>query len=198
MASPMLTTRTAPPRFWNVPNTLTIGRLVLGLAVCALISAGMFAIALAVFIVAAISDAFDGYLARRLAQETPIGRQLDPLVDKLIVGAALIHLLPRAGSGLMPWMVTTIIVRELIVQALRSLIEGRGEPFGARLAGKLKTVFQCLAIGGSLVCLSLTTAPAYLTWTRDILIYTAVALTVYSGCGYLAIAWPKLKAGRAD
>src|SRR5947209_7615652 len=79
------------------------------------------------------SDALDGYLARKLGQETPVGRQLDPLVDKLIVGAALVHLLPLKGSGLMPWMVTTIVVRELIVQALRSLIEGRGEPFGARM-----------------------------------------------------------------
>jgi CDP-diacylglycerol---glycerol-3-phosphate 3-phosphatidyltransferase len=198
MASPMLETRTAPHKFWNVPNTLTVGRLVLGLAVCGLISAGMFVAALAVFIVAAMSDALDGYLARKLAQETPIGRQLDPLVDKLIVGAALIHLLPREGSGLMPWMVTTILVRELIVQALRSLIEGRGEAFGARMLGKLKTVFQCLAIGGSLVGLAMTSAPLYLTLTRDILIYSAVALTVISGCGYLAIAWPKLKAGRAD
>lgn len=198
MASPMMTTRPAPPRFWNVPNTLTIGRLVLGLAVCALISAGLFAIALGVFVVAAGSDAVDGYLARKLGQETPIGRQLDPLVDKLIVGAALIHLLPLPLSGLMPWMVTTIIVRELIVQALRSLIEGRGEPFGARMSGKLKTVFQCLAIGGSLATLSLATPPAILVWTRDILIYAAVALTVFSGCGYLAIAWPKLKGGRID
>jgi CDP-diacylglycerol--glycerol-3-phosphate 3-phosphatidyltransferase len=54
----------------------------------------------------------------------------------------------------MPWMVTTILIRELIVQALRSLIEGRGEAFGARMLGKLKTVFQCLAIGGSLVVLA--------------------------------------------
>ena len=198
MASPLMTTRPAPPRFWNVPNTLTIGRLVLGLAVCALISAGLYPAALAVFTVAALSDALDGYLARRLGQETPIGRQLDPLVDKLIVGSALIHLLPHEGSGLMPWMVTAILVRELIVQALRSLIEGRGEPFGARMVGKLKTVFQCLAIGAAIVVLGVAKPPLYLLWLRDLLIYAAVALTIYSGCAYLAIAWPKLKGGRVD
>ena len=198
MASPLTTTRPAPPRFWNVPNTLTVSRLALGLGVCALISAERFAVALGLFVLAALSDALDGYLARRLNQETPIGRQLDPLVDKLIVGAALIFLLPHAGSGLMPWMVAAILVRELIVQALRSLIEGRGEAFGARMAGKLKTTFQCLAIGGSLVTLELARPIAALTWTRDLLIYAAVGLTIYSGCAYLVVAWPKLKHGRVD
>ena len=93
-------------------------------------------------------------------QETAIGRQLDPLVDKLIVAGALIYLLPgpRAGPG-MPWMVTAIVIRELLIQGLRSLIEGRGEPFGAKMAGKLKTMFQCLAIGGSLVCLGMARPP---------------------------------------
>jgi len=198
MAAPLMTTMPAPPRFWNVPNTLTLSRLVLGFAVCALISAGLYWIALAVFVAAALSDALDGYLARRLGQETPIGRQLDPLVDKLIVGAALVYLLPHPGSGLMPWMVTAILVRELIVQALRSLIEGRGEPFGARMVGKLKTTFQCIAIGAALVVLAVAKPPVPLLWLRDGLIYAAVALTIYSGCAYLVIAWPKLKAGRVD
>ncbi len=193
-----MTTMPAPPRFWNVPNTLTISRLVLGFAVCGLISAGLYWSALAVFVAAALSDSLDGYLARRLGQETPIGRQLDPLVDKLIVGAALVHLLPHQGSGLMPWMVTAILVRELIVQALRSLIEGRGEPFGARMVGKLKTTFQCIAIGAALVVLAVEKPPVPLLWLRDGLIYAAVALTIYSGCAYLVIAWPKLKAGRVD
>ena len=198
MVAPPLTTRPAPPRFWNVPNSLTVGRLVLGFGVCGLISAGYYHVALVVFVVAAVTDALDGYLARMLSQETPVGRQLDPLVDKLIVSGAMIHLLPHAESGLMPWMVNTIIVRELIVQALRSLIEGRGEPFGARMAGKLKTVFQCVAIGTALLVLGVSQPPTSLLWIRDGLIYTAVGLTVYSGCGYLAIAWPKLKGGPPD
>lgn len=193
MAAPAMTTRPAPPRFWNVPNSFTVGRLVLGLAACSLISFHYDAVAMGVFLVAALSDALDGYLARRLGQVTPVGRQLDPLVDKVIVGGALIHLLPRDGSGWMPWMVTTILVRELIVQALRSLIEGRGEPFGARTAGKLKTVFQCSAIIASLVVFTLSSTHAALTIPRDILIYGAIALTIYSGFGYLVIAWPKLK-----
>jgi CDP-diacylglycerol--glycerol-3-phosphate 3-phosphatidyltransferase len=198
MAAPLTTTRPAPPRFWNVPNTLTMGRLVLGLAVCGLISGGLYFIALCVFAVAALSDALDGYLARLLKQETPIGRQLDPLVDKLIVCGALIYLLPLKDTGLMPWMVTAIVVRELIVQALRSLIEGRGEPFGARMAGKLKTTFQCLAIAAILFGQAVIEPTSSWLWLRDAFLWIAVALTVYSGCGYLALAWPKLKGEKSE
>ncbi len=174
MAVPSPMTRTAPPRFWNVPNSLTVGRLVLGLAVCVLITYGENLAALVVFGLAAISDALDGYLARLLKQETAIGRQLDPLVDKVIVCGALIHLLPMKATGLAPWMVTAIVVRELIVQALRSLIEGRGEPFGARMTGKLKTLFQCLAIVAILSVAILDLSSPW-QWARNGLIWTAIA-----------------------
>ena len=53
----------------------------------------------------------------------------------------------------MPWMVTTIVIRELLIQGLRSLLEGQGHAFGARMAGKLKTLFQCLSISAILLCL---------------------------------------------
>ncbi len=183
----------ATPRFWNVPNTLTVGRMALGLVVCVLIAAQWYFAALSVFAAAALSDALDGYLARLLKQETAIGRQLDPLVDKLIVSGAMIFLLPVAKSGFAPWVVATIVVRELIVQALRSLVEGKGEPFGARMAGKLKTVFQCLGIVASLALLSLAPPSPVWFWGRDLVIYLSVALTIYSGCGYLLLAWPILK-----
>ena len=198
MAAPSTTTRPAPPRFWNVPNTLSVGRLVLGLLVCGLISAGFYLTALALFTLAAISDALDGYLARLLKQETAIGRQLDPLVDKLVVCAALIFLLPLPpeATGLMPWMVATIVIRELIVQALRSLIEGRGQPFGAKMAGKLKTTFQCLAICTILFVLSLAEPVSALSWLRDGFLWVAIGLTIYSGFGYLVLAWPTLKGER--
>jgi CDP-diacylglycerol--glycerol-3-phosphate 3-phosphatidyltransferase len=180
------------PRFWNVPNTLTLSRLVLAGFVFALIAYGYYAVALVIFVIAALTDALDGYLARLLHQETAIGRQLDPLVDKVIVCGGLIYLLTVADSGLAPWMVTAIVVRELIVQALRSLIEGRGEPFGARTAGKLKTVFQCLAIVAILLVLIVRPSAGWVV-ARNVVIWTAVVLTVYSGMGYVKVAWPKLK-----
>src|SRR5262249_17034527 len=110
----------------------------------------------------------------------------------VIVTGAFIYLLTIDGTGLAPWMVTAIVVRELIVQALRSLIEGRGEPFGARRAGKLKTLFQCLAISAILLGLAIQPGPRWL-WFRDALPGTAIVLTIYSGLGYVILAWPKLR-----
>ncbi len=103
-----------------------------------------------VFVVAALTDALDGYFARLLKQDTPLGRQLDPLIDKVIVSGCYIYLATVPGTGVRPWMVTAIVVRELLIQGLRSHLEGQGQPFGARTAGKLKTVVQCLSISAVL------------------------------------------------
>jgi CDP-diacylglycerol--glycerol-3-phosphate 3-phosphatidyltransferase len=179
-------------RFWNVPNSLTMSRLLLAIIVFALIEYQLYLPALVVFILAAITDALDGYFARLLNQTSAIGRQLDPLVDKLVICGGLIYLLTVPKTGLSPWMVTVIVARELLVQALRSLIEGKGEAFGAKMAGKLKTTFQCLAIGAILFILGTQAGPS-LVVVRDILIWTAVGLTIYSGIGYVIKAWPNLK-----
>ncbi len=183
----------ASPRFWNVPNTLTVGRLGLSFVVFGLISFERYGLALAAFLAAALSDALDGYFARLLGQDTPIGRQLDPLIDKVIVSGAYIYLCAIPGTGVLPWMVTVIVVRELLIQGLRSLLEGQGQPFGAKLAGKLKTTIQCLSIITVLISLSLEPAPTAILWIRDILTWLAVALTVYSGASYLSGAMPALR-----
>jgi CDP-diacylglycerol--glycerol-3-phosphate 3-phosphatidyltransferase len=180
--------------FWNVPNTLTLSRLGLAVVVFALISYAFYFSALVIFTIAALTDALDGYFARLLNQESPIGRQLDPLVDKVIVAGTYVYLLTLSipATGLYPWMVTTIIVRELLIQGLRSHLEGQGHPFGARFAGKLKTLFQCLSIMAILLCLWMRPASSWL-WGRDLLTWTAVGLTLYSGMGYVVVAMPWLR-----
>jgi CDP-diacylglycerol--glycerol-3-phosphate 3-phosphatidyltransferase len=183
-----------PENFWNVPNTLTLSRLALAVVVFACVANGWYRTALAVFIVAALTDALDGYFARLLNQGTAIGRQLDPLVDKVIVCGAYIYLMTIPDTGVLPWMVTTIVVRELLIQGLRSHLEGGGQAFGAKTAGKLKTLMQCLSISAILVVLSLQPWPT-LRVVRDILTWSAVGLTIYSGLGYFALAIPKLKGG---
>ena len=183
----------AAPRFWNVPNSLTMGRLGLGVVVVILIATRWYFGALVVFGVAAITDALDGYFARLLNQSSAIGRQLDPLVDKLLVAAILDYLvvLPSAETGLSAWMVAVIVVRELLIQGIRSLIEGKGQAFGAKLAGKLKTLFQCLSIAAILLCLSIKPGASWLM-ARDVLTWIAVVLTIYSGLGYVVAAYPRL------
>ena len=181
--------------FWNVPNVLTLSRLVLAIVVFALVANERYWSALIVFTIAALTDALDGYFARLLDQGTAIGRQLDPLVDKVIVCGSFIYLLTVPDTGLAPWMVTTIVVRELLIQGLRSHLEGGGQAFGAKTAGKLKTLAQCLSIVAILIALGLHPSP---TWqrVRDLITWSAVGLTVYSGLGYFVLAVPKLK-GRA-
>jgi CDP-diacylglycerol--glycerol-3-phosphate 3-phosphatidyltransferase len=183
------------PRFWNVPNTLTVSRLVLAVGVFVLIEIEAYWWALGLFVIAALTDALDGYFARLLKQDTALGRQLDPLIDKVIVAGCYIYLATIAGTGVRPWMVTAIVIRELLIQGLRSHLEGQGQAFGAKTAGKLKTVVQCLSISAVLFCLGL--APhswsSLALWTRDILTWLAVSLTLYSGFSYLWIAFPKLR-----
>lgn len=183
-----------PRRFWNVPNSLTVSRLALAVAVYGLIEWRAYGWAMIVFVIAAATDALDGYFARLLNQESPLGRQLDPLIDKVIVAGCYIYLATIEGTGVRPWMVTAIVARELLIQGLRSLLEGKGQPFGARAAGKLKTVIQCASISAVLLVLWLgSSSPPMLAWVRDRLTWLAVLLTIYSGLVYLHAAMPSLR-----
>ena len=161
----------------------------------ALIEFEAYAWALALFLIAAATDALDGYFARLLKQESPLGRQLDPLIDKVIVAGCYIYLATIPDTGVRPWMVTAIVVRELLIQGLRSLLEGQGQPFGARTAGKLKTVVQCASISAVLLVLwlGIRLAAAVPRLVRDGLTWLAVALTIYSGLVYIRIAMPSLR-----
>lgn len=181
-------------RFWNVPNSLTISRLVLAVAVFVLIELGAYGWALAMFVIAASTDALDGYFARLLKQESPLGRQLDPLIDKVVVAGCYIYLATIPGTGVRPWMVTAIVVRELLIQGLRSHLEGQGQAFGAKMAGKLKTVTQCASVSAVLLTLQLASAsPVWLIVARDGLTWLAVGLTIYSGLAYVKLALPSLR-----
>jgi CDP-diacylglycerol--glycerol-3-phosphate 3-phosphatidyltransferase len=171
----------------NVPNMLTLGRLLLGFVVCALIGAGMYAGAFWIFLVAALTDALDGYVARALGQTSVLGRQLDPLVDKILVIVVMIHLTPVAGSSLLAWVATIVATREFVVQALRSLVEGRGVAFGARWSGKLKTAVQCFAVATILTRLAYPAVP-HVGLIESLALWTAAVLTAYSGVEYLLAA----------
>ncbi len=180
-------------RFWNVPNTLSVSRLGLAVVVFAAISAEWYGWAFGLFVVAAASDWLDGYFARLLDQGTPLGRQLDPLIDKVIVCGVYIYLAAIPGTGVLPWMVAAVVVRELLIQGLRSLLEGQGRDFGAKMAGKLKTTFQCLSISAVLLVLWSGSTDRGLLLLRDAFTWIAVALTIYSGAAYLWGAGPALR-----
>ncbi|MFM1801249.1 MAG: CDP-diacylglycerol--glycerol-3-phosphate 3-phosphatidyltransferase [Planctomycetota bacterium] len=176
---------------WTIPNIMSVGRLLAAGFILWAIDTGMWDTALVLFALAAISDWFDGYIARRFNQGTVLGRQLDPLVDKIVVIAVLVHLAALPGSGVRPWMVSVILTRELIIQALRSQLESASVGFGAKMAGKLKMTIQCFAIVAVLFVFRQGGAESSadgLVLLRDVLIYAAIFLTIYSGAAYLVQA----------
>lgn len=158
---------TAPPEssLWNIPNLLSLSRLPLAVALFVCISVEAWALGLAVFSLAVFTDWLDGWWARRFGQLTAIGRSLDPLTDKVIIGGAFIFLIPVADANITPWMATVIISRELLITGLRGIVESAGKKFGADWFGKLKTILQCATLIG--VLLLLTLRPH--SWAADVL-----------------------------
>ena len=175
-------TPTRPPVF-NLPNLLTTARLVLGIVLFGLIEFEQWVACLAVFALAAVTDWLDGYLARKQGLTSTLGRNLDPLVDKVVICGAFIFLLRTPNAGVAPWMVTVVVARELIITSLRSFLENVGATFGADWLGKVKMVLQCGALFAIFIALEW---PAdALSWTRDGFIYAMLAATALSGLQYL-------------
>lgn len=185
---------------WNVPNIITMVRLVLSIAVFVLIPLQQYTAALVTFVVAASTDWMDGYWARKYGQVTKLGRVLDPFVDKIIICGTFIFLAAEQNSGITAWMATVVMGREMLVTALRSVIEGSGGDFSAKWAGKIKMVVQCIAVVASLLVLRhlaiyKDTLPVedWLKYSLLISAWGAIAITVYSGLEYVMIAARKMQ-----
>lgn len=200
IAAPSAAQPAAPRENWvNAPNLITISRLVLAVFLFALISlwrddaCGIAAGIL--FAIAVLTDALDGYLARKYQLITQLGRILDPFADKVIVLGTFIFLLERAPlSGVNAAMVVTVLGRELLVTGLRSFLEQHGKDFSANLIGKVKMVVQSVALTVSLLSLSAMFHTPTIVIIRDVLLWSAVAITVYSGWVYIQRAIQLLRA----
>ena len=168
----------------NVPLLLVFARMLAVAPIVLLLNAGderSATWAFAIFCLAALTDAVDGRLARRLGQVTRLGTFLDPLADKLLVIGTLI---PLQTAGLVPaWVVVLIVARELAVTNLRAVASARGYSVGASLYGKVKTILQTLAAAGLLLLLAAPSLP--LAYASYALLSAAVALTILSGVDYL-------------
>lgn len=185
---------------WNVPNKLSAARLVLSFVVFALIPLQQYWLAFVVFVIAAGTDWIDGWYARKYDQVTQLGRILDPFCDKILICGVFILLAVEMNGRfawyeqIAGWMAVVVTGRELLVTVLRSLIEGSGGDFSAKMPGKLKMWFQCIAAGAALVALALKTGdvdatiPTWLTATLVISIWSAVISTIYSGALYVQAA----------
>ena len=191
-------------RSLNLPNAITLSRLVLAIVLFAMIGyPGMWLASAVLFVVAAATDFLDGYFARRYGQITTLGRIMDPFVDKIIVGGAFLFLMGQEvflgdgriiESGVSPWMVLVVMSREMFVTSLRGFMEQHGIDFSADNTGKAKMLLQCVAVTVSLVSMSqfFGQYDQFLV-ARDVLLWVMTAFTAYSGVAYFIRAMLALR-----
>ena len=181
----------------NLANKLTLMRIVLVPVFLIFIAVKSIPygsiIATVVFILAALTDKLDGYIARSRNQITRFGKLMDPLADKLLVSAALVSLVEY--HILSSWIAIIIIAREFAVTGLRSIAAAEGIVLAASKWGKLKTFIQIVAIILALVKLNFRSlkflhhalsSNAFMSFKliTDIVMYIAVIVTIMSGVDY--------------
>ena len=169
----------------NVPNTLTIIRVLLipffvAFMLCNITAYDNY-IALAIFIVASLTDTLDGYLARKYNQVTTFGKFMDPLADKLLVCAALICFLADPQTNMPAWVVIIIISREFIISGFRLVAAEKGVTIAASYWGKVKTFVQ-MAMS---IFLVFHFQAEVFRIIESILIYASVILTIISLVDYI-------------
>ena len=198
----------------NLPNLITIARIILAVVVVPLLfveSFGARMIAFVIFLIAAFSDLWDGHLARSRGLITNLGKLLDPIADKLLLTATFIPFyiisqgdgpgarFPWFGGTLPLWIVLVIFGRELFITLFRSYAARRGVVIPAGKAGKYKAVVQNFFVGSSILWYALLAeanlrgwdGPVWAAWTSFhftvsvIVLIVAVVLTVYSMLVYL-------------
>jgi CDP-diacylglycerol--glycerol-3-phosphate 3-phosphatidyltransferase len=180
----------------NVPNCITLARLVLAVVLFAMISFSSAWVAAAVmFVIAAATDALDGYIARKYGLVTTLGRILDPFADKIIICGAFLFLVAQPKSGVNAWMALIVFGREMFITSLRAFLEQHGRDFSAIWSGKIKMVLQCAAVTGSLLSMNARFAdvPTFIL-VRNVLLWAMTAVTVYSGVEYTFRAYRMLRA----
>lgn len=183
----------------NLPNAITLSRLVLTavfVAGTAFETALGHWIALISFVIAAISDFVDGWLARKLGLVTPMGKLLDPLADKILVGAAFVYL---SAEGFCPvWVTVMILAREFLVTGLRQIAMEAGQVLAADNLGKWKTGLQLTFCITCLVWFCFGPLPAGNPlvdlirnlsnpdgWLIPVSLWLALGLTLLSGWNYM-------------
>lgn len=181
----------------NWANRLTLSRLLLTvLFVAALSSSWAYArtLALVIFLIAGLTDFVDGEIARRYGYVTNFGKLMDPLVDKIMIAAAFISLVPL--KAVPAWAATTIVARDFLITGLRMMATARGQVLPAERLGKQKTSWQVVTVIFFLTLLSINEwrygDTSSIWWFRawnqagPVLVWITVALTIYSGVRY---AW---------
>ena len=165
----------------NLPNKITLARILLIPVFIIILYIDIpyrREVAAAVFILLALSDTLDGYIARKTNKKTDLGGFMDPLADKLLISSALIFLI---GQGIEAWMAFIIIAREFAVTGLRLLAVGKNIKINASSLGKIKTDAQVIGIIAVLLNFDVVLLGFALSWW---LMLIAVIFTIISGLDY--------------
>lgn len=178
-------------KIWSIPNLLTYGRIV---GVPAFVACFYFdaenwrMFALAIFIAASITDFFDGYLARAWSQQSKLGQMLDPIADKLLVGAALIMLVSDETINNLSVIAAVIILsREILVSGLREFLGQLSVSVPVTNIAKFKTAAQLGALTFLLAAPIIDNKALYTFMIGDTLLWIAAILTIYTGFDYLRV-----------
>ena len=185
------------PSNWNLPNALTLLRIVMvPFFIWAFLADGaaygpLRWVAVVLFVVAIYTDKLDGDIARARGLVTSFGKIADPIADKLLIGSALIML--SAVGELWWWVTIVMLVREVGITVLRFVVIRYGV-MAASKGGKLKTVMQTVAI--FVFLLPVTPAIPWLSVVAYVIMLAALAVTVVTGVDYLVKAWQLVRSGR--
>ena len=179
-----LTAEANQRRILNLPNGITMLRVGIIPVLFFLLSdpGRMWSLIIAIlFIMAALTDLLDGYVARKYHIVTNIGKFLDPIADKIIINAAMILMIP---IGRIPaWIVSLIIIRDFIVDGIRTIATSEGMIIDASKLGKRKTLCQIFAISALIIHYPFIGADAHIVGM--VILYIALWLTIHSGVDYL-------------
>ncbi len=165
----------------NIPNTITWLRIFVTGVIVLLLYQELFLLAFVLFLLASISDYFDGYFARKLNQVTKLGKVLDQMSDKILITSILVVFVEFGlVSG---WLVVVMIFRDTLVSTVRMVASTSGEVIAANYFGKIKTVSQMLLVIG--LFLQEFSKFAVFQILNNVLIYVVLVSTLFSGAIYL-------------
>lgn len=169
----------------NLPNKLTVARIIATPFFIVTYMRNMFIISLIIFILASVTDMVDGKIARKYDLITDFGKIMDPLADKVLVYSAFCLLV---GDAIIPsWAFIIILAREFLIAGMRTVAASQGIVIAAGMAGKVKTVVQMIAVPILILALSMKESSYYpfVWYTAQFLIYASVVMNVYSGGEYV-------------
>jgi len=167
----------------NLPNKLTMARIILVPVFMAVMLMGYYLPALLIFSVAAITDFFDGYLARKHNLVSSFGKIMDPLADKLLVFSALVCFIQLDVVSV--WAPIIIIAREFFVTSMRVVAVSKGKVIAASWWGKVKTNVQLFALIGAMLLLGLGKLVTHATEIAAVLIWVSALFTIASWVAYI-------------